>query len=184
MSSIFNENNMIQSLEPYLPRGETLTAGIHGVGIETHENLVLKCIVDDYRLIPAPHGPVLEINKSKFAKHDIYIGITQNYLLLTECEKNRHLYEFNEVTVPEGTDVPEPESTITLDDIGTCFPLADIQNCTIKKGWMGSVNCAITMKNGTTLKLMFPKLGGVGGGMPHHAEYREAIIAKLGTYSA
>ncbi len=40
------------------------------------------------------------------------------------------------------------------------------------------------MKNGTTLKLMFPKLGGVGGGMPHHAEYREAIIAKLGTYSA
>lgn len=182
MSSIFNESNMLQSLGRYLPPGETLTAGIHGIGIETHIRQVLKCIPDDDRLIPAPHAPILEINKSKHANYDVYIGITQNYLLLTECEKCQHLYEIKEVEVLDGTEVPEPEHTITLDDIGTCFPLADIETCVIKKGWMGSVKCSLTMKNGSTLKLMFPKLGGVGGGMPHHGQYRDEMIARLGAY--
>lgn len=44
---------------------------------------------------------------------------------------------------------------------------------------MGSVKCKLEMKNGDTFKLMFPKLGGLGGGMPHHAQYREEIIACL-----
>lgn len=38
----------------------------------------------------------------------------------------------------------------------------------------------ITMDNSSYFILMFPKLGGLGGGMPHHTEYREAIIARLG----
>ncbi len=44
---------------------------------------------------------------------------------------------------------------------------------------MGSVKCFITMKNGSSFKLLLPKLGGVGGGMPNHAKYREAIIERL-----
>ena len=59
------------------------------------------------------------------------------------------------------------------------FPLADIQSCVIKKGMMGAVNCAITLKDGSFLKLQMPKRGGLGGGMPHHAEYREPILARL-----
>ena len=37
----------------------------------------------------------------------------------------------------------------------------------------------ITLKNGAFLKLLLPKRGGLGGGMPHHEEYREKIIARL-----
>jgi len=40
------------------------------------------------------------------------------------------------------------------------------------------------MKNGSYFKLMFPKLDGLGGGMPHHTEYCEAIIARLGGSNA
>ena len=83
---------------------------------------------------------------------------------------------------PEGSEgiMQEILSETFLADIGTCFPLADIQDCQLKKGWMGSVKCNLTMKNGSSFKLMFPKRGGIGGGMPHHAEYREAIIERLG----
>ena len=49
----------------------------------------------------------------------------------------------------------------------------------IKKGMMGAVNCAITLKDGSFLKLQMPKRGGLGGGMPRHAEYREKILARL-----
>lgn len=45
---------------------------------------------------------------------------------------------------------------------------------------MGSVKCFLTMKNGSYFKLMFPKLGGLGGGMPNHAKYRDMIIERLG----
>lgn len=45
---------------------------------------------------------------------------------------------------------------------------------------MGSVKCNIAMKNGTYFKLLLPKLGGLGGDMPNHTQYRDAIIACLG----
>lgn len=45
---------------------------------------------------------------------------------------------------------------------------------------MGSVKCNIAMKNGTYFKLLLPKLGGLGGDMPNHTQYRDAIIAHLG----
>lgn len=41
-------------------------------------------------------------------------------------------------------------------------------------------NFMVCRHNESYFKLMFPKLGGLGGGMPHHAQYRDAIIAKLG----
>lgn len=52
-----------------------------------------------------------------------------------------------------------------------------------EKIWMGAVNCKITLKGGILLKIQFPKLGGVGGGMPNHAKYREAILACLSNYT-
>ncbi len=73
----------------------------------------------------------------------------------------------------------EVTSKILFSDIGTCFALEEICSCEIKKGWMGSVKCFIAMKNGSYFRIMFPKLGGLGGGMPHHAEYRDMIIKRL-----
>lgn len=78
------------------------------------------------------------------------------------------------------TDVHNVTEELLLSEIGKCFSLEDIQDCDIQPGWLGSMKCRITMKNGSYLKLMFPKLGGLGGGMPHHTEYRDAIMARLG----
>lgn len=144
MNGIFDEHRMIQVLETCIPNGETLAAGIHGV--------------------------TLQVNKKKTSRFDVYIGITKDYLIVSECEERKYLNEFYHV--------PDLRKTVA-EDIGVCFPLADIQSCEIKNAIMGAVNCSITLKNGGFLKLQFPKRGGLGKGMPRHTEYREKIIEKL-----
>ena len=177
MSGIFDEERMLESFKKYLPGGETLTAGIHGIGAETEIKQVFgKCRLVEDILVPDENGGVLEVSKCKYSKHDVYIGITQRYLILSECDIYKHLYDFNENPDPAGTVVEEVSGCIPLDYVGTCFLLSEISRCVVKKGWMGSVKCFIAMKNGSYFRIMFPKIGGLGGGMPHHAEYREMII--------
>lgn len=181
MSEIFSEVNMRRILEEYIPDGETLLAGIHAISKEAMATGAFgKCVCMEDRLVPDENGGIIVLTKKKYATCDIYVGITQFSLIIAECERNQHLYEFDDKPDVREADIQEVTSEIFLADIGTCYPLADIQSCRIKKGWMGSVNCFLTMKNGSYFKLVLPKLGGVGGGMPHHAEYREAIIARLG----
>lgn len=144
MSGIFDEDTMRAVLTPCIPAGERLSAGIHGI--------------------------TLQVNQKKTSWFDVYIGITEHYLLVAECEARNYLSEVYHI--------PDLRKTVAQ-DVGTCFPLAEIQRCTIKKAWMGAVNCAITLKNGSFLKLQLPKRGGLGGGMPHHAEYREKILSRL-----
>ena len=79
-----------------------------------------------------------------------------------------------------GIRVRDTRATVA-EDAGVCFPLSEIEQCKIEKGIMGAVNCSVTMRDGCFLKLQMPKLGGLGGGMPHHAEYREAILSRLRT---
>ena len=177
---IFDENNMRKALGKYIPDGETLLAGIHAVSNETNITGVFgKCFLTESGFVPKADGDVIALNKRKYAAYDIYIGITQNSLVITECEKNKYYYEFDKKPNANESDIQVVTSDIFLSDIGTCFPLSDIQSCEIKNAWMGSVKCFITMKNGSYFKLMLPKLGGIGGGMPHHTEYREAIIERL-----
>lgn len=185
MSEIFNETNMRQTLGKYIPDGETLLAGIHAISKETNVMSVFgKCVRTESGLIPDENGGIIALNKKKYAGYDVYLGITQYSLIIVECERNSYLYQFDDEPDVNEADIQEVSSDIFFADIGTYFPLADIQNCEIKKGWMGSVKCFLTMKNGSYFKLMFPKLGGVGGGMPHHTEYREAIIKRLSGRSA
>lgn len=174
---IFSDKNMRLALEKHLPDGETLTAGIHGIGIQTEIKQVFgKCICVDDKLIPSETGTALQVTKSKFSRFDVYIGITQHYFILSECEAYKHFYEFNDVPDLAET-AKEIDTCIPLADIGTCFPFAEIQSCTFKNAFAGNINCSITMKNGSLLKLMLPKQGGLG--MSHHAEHREAIVACL-----
>lgn len=180
MSEIFDEGNMRRVLGQYIPAGESLTAGIHAVAQETCVRAVFgKCVRTENGLIPDADGGIVALEKKKYATYDIYLGITQSSLVMAECEQNSYYYQFEDGTDAGAADVREVDAEILFSDIGTCFPLADIQSCKIKKGWMGSVKCFITMKNGSCLKLLLPKLGGLGGGMPRHGEYREAIIARL-----
>lgn len=180
-SGVFDEANMRRALEGYIPDGETLLAGIHAVSKETNITCVFgKCICTESRLIPDENGKTVTLNKKKYSTYDVYLGITQHSLVITECGENQYLYQLDDKTDAAGADIQEVTSDILLTDIGTRFSLSDIQSCKIEKGWMGSVNCYIHIKGGSYFKLMLPKLGGLGDGMPHHAEYREAIIARLG----
>ena len=180
-ADIFDEANMRQILEQYIPDGETLLAGIHAISKETNVTGVFgKCVRMANGFIPDENGGIIALNKRKYSSYDIYLGITQYSLVVAECEKNSYYYQFDDGSNVSKSDIQEVTADILFDDIGTCFPLSDIQSCEIKNGWMGSVKCFIKMKNGSYFKLMLPKLGGLGGDMPHHTEYRNAIIARLG----
>ncbi|MDE5908690.1 MAG: hypothetical protein K2H52_08140 [Lachnospiraceae bacterium] len=175
---ICDEKKMMFALEKHLPDYETLMAGIYSVGIQTEIKQVFgKCSFDGEKLMPDENGTTLQVTKGKCAKFEVYVGITQHYLILSECKQYQHFYKFDDVPdLPEGTAV-EIDACIPIQDIGNCFPLAEIQSCVLKKAGMGDVNCSITMKNGSLIKLKLPKNGGAG--MPNHARYREAIIARL-----
>ena len=182
MSDIFDEENMSRALEKYVPEGETLIAGIHAVAKEIERDLLFEnCILEEDRLIPAGEsGQDILVIKKKYASCDIYLGITQTALVFTECEKERWYYEFvdAERAIEAHKDGAELASEILLSDIGKCVSLSSIRGFEIKNGMFGSKKCNITLIGGH-LKLLFPKLGGVGGGMPHYSEYKEKIIARL-----
>lgn len=180
-SDLFDERNMKQALGKYIPAGETLLACIRAVSNEACMTGVFgKCVRAEDRLVPSKNGGTVAINKKKYATYDVYLGITPSSLIITECEKNSYYYQFDNDPDVSSADIQEVTSDVLFSDIGTCFPLTDLQSCKFKKGRMGSVKCFLTMKNGSYFKLMFPKFGDLGGGMPHHTEYREAIIAQLG----
>lgn len=183
MSQMFQEASMTQALESYIPKGETLLAGIHAVAKETEVIGVFgACHFLKDRLIPAECKNTVILRKKKRAAYDIYFGVTQSCFVIAACEPCHYAYQVHESPdAPDvnGAEVQEVTSELLLDEIGTRFSLADIQSCDIKNGWVGSVKCSITLKNGSYFKLMFPKLGGIGNGMPHHAEYRDAILARL-----
>lgn len=120
------------------------------------------------------HGITLQVNKKKTSRFDVYVGITARYLLVVECEERRYLNEDYRI--------PDLRKTVA-EDAGVCFALSDIESCKIKNAIMGAVNCSITWKDGTYLKIQLPKRGGLGGGMPRHAQYRDKILNVLSQYS-
>ena len=175
---ISDEKNMRQTLEKYLPYGESLTAGVYGTGLKTEIREVFGgCRIAGDQLVPDETGAVLEVSKSKYSKYDIYVGITGKYLLYSACQDEKHLYEYNNSPEPAGTAVRNIDACIPLKAVGTCFPISEIQKCTIKNERTGAVICSVTMKNGSLLEFMLPKSGGPG--MPHYMEHRAAIIAGL-----
>ena len=65
MAGIFDEANMRQVLGACIPEGETLAAGIHGI--------------------------TLQVNQKKTSYFDVYVGVTEHYLLVAECEERKYL---------------------------------------------------------------------------------------------
>lgn len=107
-------------------------------------------MLKDDCLFPDENGTSIEISKSKYSKYDLYIGITQNYLIMSECEEYGHYYEFDDKPDTEGIEIRYPNNIPSIERIGNCFPFSDIRECTVKKAWMGSYNCFIKMKDGST----------------------------------
>lgn len=179
-SDIFDEMNMRRALEKYLPAGETILAGIHAIANESSVTCVFgECVLTEDKLLPSQNGETVAISKTKYSTYDIYLGITQHSFVVADCEACRYFYEFNKTPTNSETDIKAVTADILLKDIGKCFPLTDIESCKTKNGFGGSVNCVVTMKNGSYFKLVLPKNGGLSGGMPHHTEFRDAILACL-----
>ncbi|MDE5671667.1 MAG: hypothetical protein K2I14_09460 [Eubacterium sp.] len=179
MSEIFNENNMMHVLNNYIPDNENLIAGIHANAKEVCVKEVFKnCVYNNGIFSPAEDGDTLEFSKQKYSMFDVYIGITENHLIISQCENYRWYYEIDTVN-SNADNAVEISGFINETDIGICYTFDDIKSCTIKKAWMGSFNCLITMKNGSYFKLQLPKLAGLGGGMPHHKEWRDVLIKRL-----
>lgn len=130
------------------------------------------CLPEGETLAAGIHGITLQVNQKKTSYFDVYLGITARCLLVAECEERKYL--------SQRYLVPDLRKTVA-EDAGVCFPFSEIQRCVIKKALMGAVHCSVWLKNGNFLKLQLPKRGGLGGGMPHHAEYREKILARLGS---
>lgn len=153
----FDEKKMMQSLGKYIPEGETLAAGIHGIGIESCIQQVFgKCINDNFeRLIPDENGTAVQVLKKKVAKYEVFVGITQHYLILSECEKYKHYYEVEQVP-DSGAGIRPVKREILFEDIGTCFSLEEIKNCELTNTSKGT-GCSVTMKNGSLIRLMLPK---------------------------
>ena len=180
MYGVFDETTMRQALEKYILDGESLLAGIKAVAKESTVTCIFgQCTLADDRLIPYKDGGTVEIRKKKYEAYDIYLGITQHSMVVVDCMSPRYLYEFSSDPIVRNTDIQMVNNDILLTDVGKCFCLTNIQSCEINKGWMGSVKCTVTMKNGDYFKLLLPKLGGLGRNMPHHTEYRDAIINRL-----
>lgn len=125
---------------------------------------------------------IVEINKTKYSTYDIYIGITNNLLLITPCEDSRYLYNTNCRADNGNSNIPSLTKSTSYRNLGQCFSFTDIQSVHFNKGMMGAIKCDITLKNGSYFKLLLPKIGGIGTGMPHHSEYRDILIEKLKEY--
>lgn len=182
MSGIFDENNMKDRLGNYIPEGETLLAGIHCVNKELHIFRYYQNSVpheDRVFKLEDVEPKILQVSKSKYSTDDLYIGITQNYFIVTTCTDCKFFYEFDYVKEDVPLELENIEKFVYLKDIGHCFRLSDIVKCEFKNHLLGAVKCNLEFRDKSTFKLILPKKAGLGNGMPDHAECREKIIACL-----
>lgn len=179
-NDIFNEANMRVALEKYVPAGETLVAAIRVVTKESSASCVFdKCILTEDDIRPAEDGKIVSVCKKKLATYDMYLGITERSLVVADCGAYKYYYEFNKVPVSSDLKIRTLTEPVSLGSLCKCFALEDVESCKVKNGMAGSLNCVITMKNGDYFKIMIPKTGGFGGGMPRHEEYRDVILKCL-----
>lgn len=179
-NKIYTEANMRAALSKYIPYGEALIAGIYAIAQESKVDVVYgKCRCMEGKLVPDENAGVVSFSKEKYAEYEVYLGITQSKLLIVECGKNKHYYQYSDEPDMQSMNVETLCSELDWEDIGTVFSTDEVQSCKTKKGRMGRILCTITMKNGTYFKLALPDNAGANGEMPHHMENREAIITRL-----
>ncbi len=170
---------MFDMLLSVCPEGEKVTAGVHGVAKKAKAVKIYKnSRMRDGEGISRSDDTALKLVRGKVCAFDVYVGITEKHLLIVECEKNSWSYDYTNVPMTdiEGADVGE---AIPPEKVGTCYAFSDITSCAIKKSLMGAVNVALTFKNGSYYKIMLPKFGGLGGGMPNHKQFRTEILDRL-----
>ena len=122
MSEIFNEINMVQAMEKYIPQGETLLAGIHAVAKETEATSIFgNCICIEDRLIPSENENAVILSKKKYSAYDIYFGITQSHFIIADCEHCDYLYQISDLTEIDAAKVQNITSDLLLSLIHILF---------------------------------------------------------------
>lgn len=180
---IMDDAKAKKELGKYVPAGEALQAVVYADGLQTKTNHIFgKCEVVDDELVPNEKIDAFFVSKMKFSTHGLYIGITDQSLLFTECEENKHAYSYAplEMTAEEYEECEIEPIThpIPLRQIGThAFPFASIQNCEIKKTALGCVECTVDFCDESLLKFRVNK--GAGYGMPDHKENCDKLVARL-----
>lgn len=101
---------------------------------------------------------VLEINGKKTGLYgaDAYAGVTQHGVFFVKAFKQNQFY--------------------------LSFPFLDIQRCTKKKGLLGEITCFLSLKNGTTIKVLTAKRAGIGSKMCGHTKNRDEFLQCLEKY--
>ena len=185
--AIFSEANMISSVAAHLPYGQNFKAGIHAIVKEVklrrfYSNAAYDSTANLIR--PMADAPLLYITKGKESTFDAYIGYSEDCLVIVPCEQEMWHYENVEIDEPDLTSMlmqfaVNVVSPVDPHDILPIYHFSQIDNCEIKKNWVGAYVCAINFVNGDFIKILLPPLGGLFGGMPNHSSYRKAILELL-----
>ena len=184
MSDFFNENTMNEKLSKYIPEGESIIAAVKALGnsMEVRQCFSYVTVLDEDTFCRSEEQPdcLYDVQRSKYTTHDIYLGITENYIIFNECEDYKHAFMFNEAK-PGEFEPLEVTGIVKISEFGHAQAYKDVIDVKIKKGMFGLLKCTVKFRNGLYFQFSIPKKAGFGNGMPHHAEYREKIIEKLNT---
>lgn len=182
MADFFNENIMNEKLNEFLPAGESFIASVKAIAksMEVRQYFSYVTSLDGETLTRSEEDPsfIYDIQRCKYATHDIYIGITQNYIVFNECELYKHAFFADQAKTNEFEPMEVTED-IKIRDFGHAQLIKNVTEAKVKKGLMGDYKCIVKFNNGSCFNFSIPKKAGVGNGMPNHADYREKIIEKL-----
>ncbi len=185
MSACFDVDNMDTVMGTFCPEGENVIAAVYGVGKSTEIIQYFGgCERRVTALVPADNNTMLKVTKTKVCVYDLYIGITEKSLIISECDASTtYYYQFETVTDPVFTGIKKLEKEIPYKCIGKVFPLDSVKRFEIKNGVFGSVKCVLKLNNGTFFKFMMAKRAGLGNQMPNHLTNRNKIIEVLQQHS-
>lgn len=183
MTDYFNEDKMNEFLKKYVPEGQSLLYGVKAVGLEMIVRQVFSYVTfkDEMTLTRSEEMPefTYDVKREKYATHDIYLGITQDYIVFNECDDYKHAYSFKQGT--PGEFIPlEVTGDISTREFGHAQAISDVTDISVKKAFMGASKVEITFSNGSSFKMLIPKKAGIGKGMPNHANNKEKILERLG----
>lgn len=183
MSSVFSERNMLEKLSAVFPAGTEIKAAVHVV-VKSAEvmRLYANAVVEDKtRLIPAATDSLIFLRKSKECSFDAYLGISDSLIAMVPCDSVMWGYELPEISDPDqiaqfGGFAETVTQPLDLSAITLVYPIDSLDKCEGKKNWIGAWNYKLEFSCGDNFRVMIPRLGGLGGGMPNHARYRDAIV--------
>ena len=86
MPLVISKENMMEVLGKYLPEGETILAGVHGICSEARmRQIVGGCVNTGIWFEPSENGKTYLVEMRKCCKFDLYLAVTENHLLVSHA---------------------------------------------------------------------------------------------------